>query len=110
MEKPCEGFNPDYADDAPSLEQIRGWEGETLLEFGAPWCPHCQAAAPAVQAALADTPGLRHIKLHDGKGKPLGRAFRVTLWPTLILLRDGQEVGRRVRPVMIEDIRQLLAR
>jgi thioredoxin 1 len=28
----------------------------------------------------------------------LGRSYRVKLWPTLVLLRDGQEVGRLVRP------------
>ena len=27
-----------------------------------------------------------------------GRTYRVKLWPTLVLLRDGQEVGRLVRP------------
>jgi thioredoxin 1 len=28
----------------------------------------------------------------------LGRSFTVKLWPTLIFLKDGQEVARVVRP------------
>jgi len=52
---------------------------------------------------------LPHIKVYDGKGKPLGRAFRVKLWPTLILLRDGKEVGRLVRPLRIDEVRQLVS-
>ncbi len=41
---------------------------------------------------------MRHIKVEDGKGKPLGRSFRVKLWPTLVYLENGVENGRVVRP------------
>ena len=104
------GFNPDYSDDAPTLEQVRQLKGDALLEFGASWCGYCQGARPAVQQALADYPSLPHIKVADGKGRPLGRAFAVKLWPTLILLRDGQEVARLVRPHSADQVRELLAR
>ena len=47
---------------------------------------------------LARHPEASHIKVEDGKGKPLGRSFRVKLWPTLVLMDKGKEVGRVVRP------------
>jgi thioredoxin 1 len=50
-----------------------------------------------------------HIKVEDGKGKPLGRSYKVKLWPTLIFLREGQEVARLVRPDNEEAIRRALA-
>ncbi|MFT6927355.1 MAG: thioredoxin 1 [Psychromonas sp.] len=103
------GFNPNYAEDAPTLEQVSGLIGDALLEFGVPWCGHCQAARPAVEEVLNEHLKLPHIKLYDGKGKPLGRAFRVKLWPTLILLHDGKEVARLVRPLNTDEVRQLLA-
>ncbi|MFT7054359.1 MAG: thioredoxin 1 [Psychromonas sp.] len=103
------GFNPDYAEDAPTLEQISGFGGDAVLEFGAPWCGHCQAARPAVQEVLSEHSKLPHIKVVDGKGKTLGRAFRVKLWPTLILLHDGKEVARLVRPLHADEVRQLVA-
>jgi thioredoxin 1 len=92
------GFNPDYGADEPDLDDVRSLSGRAVLEFGAPWCGHCRIAAPAVQAAFSQYPELPHIKVHDGKGQPLGRAFGVKRWPTLILLRDGEEVARVVRP------------
>jgi fatty-acyl-CoA synthase len=84
--------------DAPSRVDIDTSRGPLLLEFGTAWCGHCRAAAPAVQAARASHPGLRHVQVEDGPGRALGRSFGVTLWPTLVFLRDGQERARLVRP------------
>ena len=52
---------------------------------------------------------MRHITVADGKGKPLGRSFRVKLWPTLVFLRDGKESARLVRPAAAGAIRKALA-
>ena len=82
----------------PTRAEVDAFPGLTVLEFGTPWCGHCLAAQPLIAAALADQPQLRHLKVEDGPGRPLGRSFRVKLWPTMIFLRDGQEVARVVRP------------
>ncbi|MDO5102633.1 MAG: thioredoxin family protein [Lautropia sp.] len=72
--------------------------GVWLLEFGIDSCPHCQAAQPHIRQALTDQQALTHLKIEDGRGRPLGRSFGVKLWPTLILLKDGQEIARIIRP------------
>lgn len=98
-----------YNPAAPTRAELDALPGVTLLEFGTDWCGHCQAARPLVAAALAEHPSLRHLQLEDGKGRPLGRSFAVKLWPTLICLRDGAEVGRLVRPDSAAAVRALLA-
>lgn len=102
------GSNSEYAEEPVSFEQAGELAGDVLLEFGAPWCGHCQAASAAIQEVVTEHPELRHIKIYDGKGKPLGRAFKVKLWPTLILLRDGNEVARLVRPLRSDEVSQLI--
>lgn len=102
-------FNPQYTETAPTREQVGALPGRTVLEFGTPWCGHCQAAAAVVQSVLAAHPDVDHIRVFDGKGKRLGRVYKVKLWPTLILLQDGTEVARAVRPTRAEDITELLA-
>ncbi|MFC4158360.1 thioredoxin family protein [Chitinimonas lacunae] len=101
-------MNTDYATQEPPRSAIDVLPGPTVLEFGAPWCGYCQAAQPLLAEALANQPSLRHLKVEDGSGRPLGRSFRVKLWPTLIFLRDGQEVERLVRPANVEAIRRAL--
>jgi thioredoxin 1 len=93
----------------PAREEIDASPGRLLLEFGTPWCGHCIAAQPALEAELAGRGDIRHLKVEDGRGRPLGRSFRVKLWPTLVALQDGQEVGRLVRPTRRDEVAQLLA-
>ncbi len=94
----------------PERATVDAWRGALVVEFGAPWCAHCQAAQPHVAAALAEYPQVVHQKVEDGRGKPLGRSFKVKLWPTLIFLKDGVEVDRLVRPTASAPIREALAR
>jgi thioredoxin 1 len=63
-----------------------------------------------LESALARHPSVRHIKIEDGRGRPLGRSFRIKLWPTLVLLRDGEELARVTRPTDGDAIVQLLSR
>jgi len=103
-------MNESYATVEPSRAEVDALPGATLVEFGTSWCGHCKAAQPLLAQALADAPELRHLKIEDGSGRPLGRSFRVKLWPTLVFMRDGQEVGRVVRPGSVDAVRQELAR
>jgi thioredoxin 1 len=88
----------------PTRQEIDASSGATVLEFGADWCPICQGARPLVEGALARHPDVNYRWVEDGKGKPLGRSFRVKLWPTLVFLRDGKEVARVVRPKQAGDL------
>src|ERR1043166_3706567 len=88
----------EYAAQEPTRAEVDSLPGPVLIEFGAPWCPHCQALQPHLAELLMRYPDVRHIKIEDGKGKPLGRSFRVKLWPNLVFLRDGQLVRQLVRP------------
>ncbi|MGE6332788.1 thioredoxin family protein [Stenotrophomonas sp. NPDC077659] len=101
-------FMRDHQAVEPARSDVDMQDGWLLIEFGAPWCGHCQAAQPALQQ-FVDAHDLPHWKIEDGKGKPLGRSFQVKLWPTVVLLRDGEEVARVVRPVESADLSTLLA-
>ncbi len=82
----------------PTRAEIDRLEGPVLLEFGTNWCGHCRALAPQLATLLAEYPTVRHLKIEDGPGRPLGRSFQVKLWPTLVLLKNGEVASQLARP------------
>ena len=102
MQKPYEAAQPDRS-------QIDALVGAVVLDFGTNWCGYCNRASPAIAQALAGQPLVQHIKVEDGSGRALGRSFAVRVWPTLIMLRDGQELTRLVRPGDVAQVRAALA-
>jgi thioredoxin 1 len=99
-----------YQEQAPTRAETDALPDATVLDFGTDWCSHCRAAQPYITRALARYPGLRHIRIEDGSGRSLGRSYRVKLWPTLIFLKDGQELARVVRPTDAAPIAEALTK
>jgi len=115
-----------YSSDHPTREAVAAMPGSVVIEFGVDWCPHCQQAAGpvsmALAAALADVRAvagaaaptgagvaaaadtLQYLRLEDERARPLGRSFKVKLWPTLLFLQDGVEMARVVRPTTAAEV------
>lgn len=103
------GASREFLASEPTRAEIDARPEPLVIEFGAPWCGHCQAAQPLVMEAFVAYPQVCHLKIEDGPGRPLGRSFRVKLWPTLVFLRGGVEVARLVRPTAAAAITAVLA-
>jgi thioredoxin 1 len=96
--QPGDDMTQSYSTTQPERSDVDQYPGTVALDFGTNWCGVCQGAAAVIAAAMAAAPQVRHMKVEDGPGRPLGRSFRVKLWPTIIVLKDGVEVARVVRP------------
>ena len=102
-------FERNYPTRAPGRTELEALEEPALIEFGTPWCGWCRSAQPSIAVALQDHPKVRHLKISDGPGRPLGRSFRVKLWPTLVFMKDGVEMSKLVRPQGSAPIAKALA-
>ncbi|HEU4591728.1 MAG TPA: thioredoxin family protein [Steroidobacteraceae bacterium] len=98
-----------YANPEPTRAEVDAFTQPTVLEFGTPWCGYCRAAQSDIAAVMKNHPTVRHLKIEDGRGRPLGRSFHVKLWPTLIFLEGGVEKGRVVRPNDTAEIEAIFA-
>ncbi len=103
-------MNKTYEATQTTRAEVDSLAEPVVIEFGTSWCGHCMAAQPLIESAMAEYPTLRHLKVEDGPGRPLGRSFRVKLWPTLIFMAGGQEVARLVRPASAGEISSALRR
>lgn len=97
-----------YSTTEPTRAEIDATSGPLLLEFGSNGCGICSRTQPLLAQALEAHGSLPHIRVEDGRGRRLGRSFRVTLWPTLVFLRDGKEIGRLIRPASTAQIGEAL--
>jgi thioredoxin 2 len=71
--------------------------GTAVLEFGAPHCAPCRALAPIVEELSREYAGRAAFAHVDCDADPTSAArFDVRATPTVVLLRDGREVGRVV--------------
>jgi len=102
-------MNIEYAKSAPERAELDALSGPLVVEFGTDWCGFCRAAQPLIAQAFQGHGAIRHLKIEDGSGRPLGRSFRVKLWPTLVFMLGGKEVARLVRPGDVAEIRDALA-
>lgn len=98
-----------YSVAQPARAEIDALKGPALLEFGTGWCGHCRATQAPLAAAFERHRAVPYMRVEDGSGRALGRSFRVKLWPTLIFLKDGQEVARLVRPLDSAEIARAFA-
>jgi thioredoxin 1 len=97
-----------YQTQQPERSEIDAMAGPVALEFGTDWCGYCRGAAAAIREAMLEDPAVKHVKVEDGPGRKLGRSFRVKLWPTVVVLMNGHEVARVVRPTDVDEVRRAL--
>jgi thioredoxin 1 len=98
---------PPYSEQTPERHDLDISKGSIILEFGSNGCGICRGTLPIIRESM-EMIRAPHIRIEDGKGKRLGRSYGVKLWPTLIMLRDGREVARVVRPTTVKEIEDAL--
>lgn len=65
-----------------------------LVDFFADWCGPCKMLAPILEQLSAKLPNVFIGKVNIDQSSELASRFHVTSIPTLVVLKNGQEVDR----------------
>jgi thiol-disulfide isomerase/thioredoxin len=83
--------------------------GETvLLDFETDWCGVCRVMDPVVQQLAAEGYSIR--KVNAEREPELAARFNVDRYPTFVVVRNGQEVGRRLGQVSKAELVAMLGK
>ncbi|MDQ4134068.1 MAG: thioredoxin [Actinomycetota bacterium] len=97
------------ADDATFGQVAVDSKVPVVVDLWAPWCGPCRVVGPALEQLAAEFAGrVKLVKVNVDKAPGTQGRFGVRGIPTLVLLRDGREVGRKVGAAPIGDLRAWL--
>jgi thioredoxin len=83
--------------DLDTFDALAGKPGVTLVDFTARWCAPCRTLGAVLRVLNNEYAGRVRFVAVDVNDEPvLADRFSVRAMPTLVLWRDGREVGRVV--------------
>jgi thioredoxin len=83
--------------DQKAFEALAKLPGVTAVDFTAAWCGPCKQMEPVLESLGKEYAGrVRIVAIDVDHEQLVAQQYNVRSMPTLVLLRNGREVGRTV--------------
>ncbi len=79
-------------------------KGLVLVDFFATWCGPCKMLGPVLESIAEDRSDVEIVKIDTDENEDLAQKFGVMSIPTLILMKDGKEVSKKVGLISKNDL------
>ena len=73
--------------------EVLDYKGTVLIDFWADWCGPCRMLSPIVDDVAAENPHIKVGKINVDEQQELSSQFGIMSIPTLLVFKDGNNVG-----------------
>lgn len=98
---------------ATNLDDVLNSPKPVLVDFWAPWCGPCRMVSPVVDELASEMADVIAVaKCNVDENEEIALKYGVMSIPTLIIFRDGAEIGRLVgalpKEKLVEEINRVI--
>lgn len=79
-----------------------------LLDFWAAWCMPCRMLSPILDEIAEETDEFKVCKINVDEEGDLAMQFKVMSIPTLVVMKNGEEVNRSLGVIPKDDVLDLM--
>ena len=83
---------------AKQYEELILGDKPVLVDFWAPWCTYCRRINPALDKIADSREDVLVVKVNIDEEPELARQERIEVIPTLVLYKEGFDLGSIVAP------------
>ena len=94
---------------AKQYEELILGSKPVLVDFWAPWCTYCRRIDPVISKLADSREDVLIVKVNIDEEPELARQERIEVIPTLVVYKEGFEMGSIVAPESKARIEEFLA-
>ena len=79
-----------------------------LVDFYADWCGPCKMLSPVVDSVANENEDIKVVKVNVDNAQDLAIKYQVMSIPTLVVIKNGQEINRSVGVVSKSQIEEMV--
>ena len=89
-------------------EEVLKSDKTVLIDFYADWCGPCKMLSPIIESVANENEDIKVVKINVDNAQDLAIEYQVMSIPTIVVIKDGQEVNRTVGVVSKSQIEEMV--
>ena len=89
-------------------EEVLNSNKTVLIDFYANWCGPCKMLSPVVETVAKENENIKVVKIDVDTAQDLAIKYQVMSIPTLVVIKNAQEVKRTVGVVNKSEIEEMV--